>query len=158
MDKINVNEKYLNYRKQVLKYTNVDMNLELQNDEQVYIAVFDVPIESNIAGADSQTYALVFGLNVHLYFGTGDAFTGLEKSENVMKAMQSLLISSYQVLGKMKLTDEMEFYKSKNIRAYLKTQKGIFFKEIIGDCKEDKFLLMLLNNLRKEISGAISKR
>ena len=54
-------------------------------------------------------------------------FTGLEKNENVMKAMQSLLISSYQVLGKMRLTNELEFYGGKNIRAYLKTPKGMFW-------------------------------
>ncbi len=49
-----------------MQYTNIGMNLELENDEQVYIAVFDVPIESNIVGADTQTYALVFGL-IHIY-------------------------------------------------------------------------------------------
>ena len=65
-----------------------------------------MPIESNIVGADIQTYALLFGLNTHLYFRTGDVFTELEKDKNVIKAMQSLLISSYQVLGKMRLSNE----------------------------------------------------
>lgn len=55
------------------------MNLELENDEQVYIAVFDIPVESGIIGAGTQTYALIFGLNTHIYFSSGDAFTGLEK-------------------------------------------------------------------------------
>lgn len=76
MDKINVSKQYLQFRQQVL------------NDEQVYIAVFDVPVESNIIGADTQTYALIFGLNTHLYFGTGGVLTGLEKERNIMKAMQ----------------------------------------------------------------------
>lgn len=40
MDKVKVTDKYLKYRDNVLKYTNIDMNLELENDEQVYIAVF----------------------------------------------------------------------------------------------------------------------
>ena len=155
LDNFCISDAYLHYRKQALEYSNVDMNLELENDEQVYIAVFDVPVESNIIGADTQTYALVFGLNTHLYFGTGDVLTGLEKKENVMKAMQSLLISSHQVLGKMQLTNNVDFYKSKNIRAYLKTRKGIFFKELTGDCKEDKFLVMLLKNLQKEISAIL---
>lgn len=70
---------YLRFRKQVLDYTNIDMNLKLENDEQVYIAVFDVPIDSNIIGADTQTYALVFGLNTHVYLRTGDLLTGLGK-------------------------------------------------------------------------------
>ena len=48
MDKVKVTEKYLKYRDNVLKYTNTDMNLELENDEQVYIAVFDIPTESGI--------------------------------------------------------------------------------------------------------------
>lgn len=155
MDKMNVSQQYLQYRNNALQYTNTDMNLRLENDTQVYIAVFDVPIDSNIVGADTQTYALVFGLNTHIYFGTGDALTGLEEKENVMKAMQSLLISAHQVLGKMQLINDFEFYKSKNIRAYLKTKKGIFFKELIGDCKEDKFLIMLLKNLQKEISTVL---
>lgn len=155
MNKIKVSERYLQYRKQVLQYTNKDMNLQLEDDKQVYIAVFDVPSQSSIIGAETQTYALVFGLNTHLYLGTGDVITGLEKDMRVMKAMQSLLISSYQVLDKMCLTDNVEFYKSQNIRVYLKTRKGIFFKELLGDSKEDKFLLMLLDNLRKEISDSI---
>lgn len=150
-----VSEAYLHYREQVLNYSNVDMNLKLENNEQVYIAVFDIPTESGIVGMHTQTIALVFGLNTHIYFGNGDVLTGLEKKANVMKATQSLLISSHQVLGKMEFTDNPQFYESKNIRAYLKTGRGIFFRELIGECKEDRFLLMLLNNLRKEIASAL---
>lgn len=39
MNEKSVVSKYLEYRENVLKYTNIDMNLELENDEQVYIAV-----------------------------------------------------------------------------------------------------------------------
>ena len=155
MDNYGISDAYLHYREQVLEYSNIDMNLKLDNDEQVYIAVFDVPVDSNIIGANTQTYALVFGLNTHIYLGTGDVLTGLEKKGNVMKAMQSLLISAHQVLGKMQLAHNVEYYESKNIRAYLKTGKGTFFKELIGDCKEDKFLFMLLKNLQKEISAVL---
>lgn len=35
MDEKRVVSKYLEYRENVLKYTNIDMNLELENDEQV---------------------------------------------------------------------------------------------------------------------------
>ena len=151
----NVSEKYLRYREQVLNYTNLDMNLKLQNDEQVYIAVFDIPLQSNINGFQTQTLALVFGLNAHIYHGSGSVMVDLEKNAKVMKAMQSLLISSHQVLSKMKLIDNADYYESKNVRAYLKTEKGIYFKELIGDCKEDKFLSMLLVNVLKEIEGAM---
>ena len=35
MNEKSVVSKYLEYRENVLKYTNIDMNLELENDEQV---------------------------------------------------------------------------------------------------------------------------
>lgn len=35
MDEKRVVSKYLEYRENVLKYTNTDMNLKLENDEQV---------------------------------------------------------------------------------------------------------------------------
>ncbi len=148
-----ISEKYLQYRERVLSYTNIDMNLALENDEQVYIAVFDIPLESSIIGFQTQTLALVFGLNVHIYHGSGSVIVDLEKYEKVMKAMQSLLISSHQVLKKMNLVDNTDYYDSKNIRAYLKTRKGVFFRELNGDCKEDRFLSMLLSNVLKEISN-----
>ena len=70
-----------------------------------------------------------------------------------MKAMQSVLISSHQVLGSMEKTENIEYYESKNVRVYLKTKKGIYFKELEGDSKEDRFLLMLMNH----VLGAISQ-
>ena len=73
MNEKSVVSKYLEYRENVLKYTNIDMNLEIENDEQVYIAVFDIPTESGI-----------------LY--------GHTKTRDIMNAMQSLFISSSQVL------------------------------------------------------------
>lgn len=114
-----ISEKYLQYRERVLNYTNIDMNLALENDEQVYIAVFDIPLESNVIGFQTQTLALVFELNVHIYHGSGSVIVDLEKNEKVMKAMQSLLISSHQVLKKMNLVDNTDYYDSKNIRVYL---------------------------------------
>lgn len=146
-----ISQKYLELRQRALDYTNKDMNLQLNRDDQVYIAVFDVPIETNIVGAEIQTYVLVFGLNVHIYFSSGDALISLEKNKKVMMAMQSLLVSVHQVLDKMKMINKIDLYESTNIRAYFKTQKGIYHKELIGNCKEDRFILMLFNNLRKEI-------
>lgn len=55
-----VSENYIKLRQQVLDYTNKDMNLTLDNDKQVYIAVFDIPVESIILNRESQTLALVF--------------------------------------------------------------------------------------------------
>ena len=123
------------------------MNLKLENDKQVYIAVFDITQDSIIAENKSQTLALVYGLNAHLYFNNGTYITGLEKNAAVLQAMQSLFVSSAQLLSNMRLTTDISYYESENIRAYLKTRKGIYFKELTNDNKKDKFLLMLLSNV-----------
>ena len=36
----------------------------------------------------------------------------------------------------MTLTHKTDFYESKNVRAYLKTRKGVYFKELTGETKE----------------------
>ena len=84
MDRASVSKGYLEVREQVLQYTYTDMNLKLENDEQVYIAVFDIPTKSGLLYGQTQTLALVFGLNTNIYFGNGDVLTGLEKNKNVM--------------------------------------------------------------------------
>lgn len=150
-----VSEKYLNLRKNALDYSSEDMNLKLQNSDQVYIAVFDIPIESILDGFHTQTLVMLFGLNTHLYHGNGQVIVDLEKYVNVMKAMQSLFISCSQVLKYMQLTSDIDFYESKNIRAYLKTSEGIYFKELDMGCKEDRFLNMLLENVLKEIAKVL---
>jgi len=78
--KSNVSKEYLQYREQVIRYTYKDMKLQLENDEQVYIAVFDIPLASNILGFQTQTLALVYGLNTHIYHGSGRVILGLEKN------------------------------------------------------------------------------
>lgn len=155
MDRKDITSKYLEYRENVLKYTNIEMNLELENDEQVYIAVFDIPTKSGILYGQTQTVALVFGLNTNVYFGNGDAITGLEQNDDVMRAMQSLFISSPQILSTMELVESPDYYDSKNIRAYLKTRCGIYFRELTDTLREDKFLKMLIGNVLKAISKAL---
>lgn len=152
MNEKSVATKYLEYRENVLKYTNIDMNLELENDEQVYIAVFDIPTGSGILYGHTKTLALVFGLNVHIYLGNGDAIVGLEKNRDIMKAMQSLFISSSQVLKNMQLVDDYSYYESSNVRAYLKTRRGVYFQELTNESREEKFLNMLMENVLIAIS------
>lgn len=145
-------KRYLELREKALNYSNEDMNLKLENSEQVYLAVFDIPIESNLIGFDTQTLVLLFGLSTQIYHGSGAVITNLEKSDRVKKAMQSLFISCPQVLKTMQLTQDVEYYESNNIRAYLKTSSGIYFKELRMEKKEDRFLNMLLENVLSEIA------
>lgn len=155
MDRASVSKGYLEVREQVLQYTYTDMNLKLENDEQVYIAVFDIPTKSGLLYGQTQTLALVFGLNTNIYFGNGDVLTGLEKNKNVMQAMQSLFISSPQVLTAMELVESFNYYDSKNIRAYLKTRRGVYFKELSEESNENNFLKMLIGNVINEVSKVV---
>jgi len=148
----NVAKKYLDLRERALKYSNEDMNLKLEYDKQVYLAVFDIPIESNLVGFHTQTLVLLFGLNTQIYHGSGEVIVGLEKNAKVMKAMQSLFISCPQVLKTMQRISNIDFFESENIRAYLKTSRGIYFKELNIENREDKFLNMLLENVLVEIA------
>jgi len=151
MLKSNVSNDYLKLRRNVLNYTNEDMNLSLDNYQQVYIAVFDIPSKSGVVEFQTQSLALVFGLNTHLYHGSGAYVHGLERYSEVKKAMQSTLISSYQALPKMKLTNDFDYYDSEYVRVYLKTKKGVYYKELVGNDKEDKFLLALMNHIMEKI-------
>lgn len=148
-------KRYLDLREKALRYTYEDMNLRLQNDKQVYIAVFDIPLQSLLVGCSTQTVVLLFGLCTHIYHGSGEVFTNLEKNVGVMKAMQSLFISCPQVLKAMQMTMNIEYYESNNIRAYLKTSSGIYFKELKQENKEDRFLNMLLENVLAEIAKVL---
>lgn len=150
---LGVSLKYLNNRSQVLNYTNEDMNLKLDNDEQVYIAVFDIPIESGIVGFQTQSLALVFVLNTHLYHGSGSLVTDLERRPEVMKAMQSVLISCHQAVEYLERVEDYSFYNSSNVRVYLKTQKGVFFRELgKNNGRVDNFLTSMMNYVMKSIS------
>lgn len=70
-------KRYLDLREKALKYTNEDMNLKLQNNEQVYLAVFDIPLESNLSGFHTQSLVLLFGLCTQIYHGSGGVITEL---------------------------------------------------------------------------------
>lgn len=156
--KNSVTKRYLDLRRQVLKYSNSNMNLRLENDRQVYIAVFDVPLDSGIIGSQTLTLALIFGLNTQIYHGSGEVITDLEKSESVMKAMQSLFVSCPQVLNAMQLTSNTEYYQSNKVRAYLKTRNGIYFKELDSKNKEDRFLTMLMKNVLTKITEILGEK
>ena len=146
-----VASKYLEYRSNVLNYTNIDMNLELENDEQVYIAVFDIPTESGIHLRHTMTLALVFGLNTHIYWGDGNVMVGLEKNMETMKAMQSLFISSSQILNSMTVVNDYSYFESSKVRAYLKTRIGVYYRELSNETREEKFLTMLMKKVLNSI-------
>ena len=76
-NKRDISKRYLDLRENALRYTNRDMNLKLENDKQVYLAVFDIPIKSNLVGFHTQSLILIFGLNTHRYHGSGEVIVDL---------------------------------------------------------------------------------
>lgn len=134
-----VSERYLELRQNALDYTFEQMNLQLENDKQVYLAVFDIPVESAIIGNKTKTLVLVFGLNIHIYCANGDAVTGLEQNAKAKQAMQSLFISCPQALDEMTLTHKTDFYESKNVRAYLKQEKAFTSKSLQEKLRKNCF-------------------
>ena len=66
--------------------------------------------------------------------------------------MQSALISSHQVLANTTITENIEFYNY--VRVYLKTAKGIHFKELNENNKVNKFLRTLMDHVLKEITAS----
>lgn len=147
-----MNEKYLSNRLKVLKYTNDDMNLKLDNNKQVYLAIIDVPTGSGVIDNEVMSIALIFGLNTHIYFANGNIKVDLEKNEDVMKMMQSLLISSTQALIYMEKTEDFDVKSIKNKHIYLKTADGLFYLELDGSGKAQNFLEGMTNMLLQKIS------
>ena len=82
----------------------------------------------------------------------GDEIVGYEKNRDIMNAMQSLFISSSQVLQSMQLVDDYSYYESSNVRAYLKTRRGVYFQELTNKSREERFLNMLMENVLITIS------
>lgn len=52
----------------------------------------------------------------------------------------------------MELASDIEFYNSEYIRVYFKTGKGIYFKELKENTKENNFIEMMMSHVLKEIT------
>lgn len=146
-----MNTKYLKNRENVLNYTNEDMNLTLNNNEQVYLAIIDIPTGSGIVDNEVMSIALIFGLNTHVYFANGNAKVDLEKNDDVMQLMQSVLISSHQALPHMKKVDDYEIQGLDSKHIYLKTSEGVFYTPLNSENQAQNFLEGMTNMLIREI-------
>ena len=52
----------------------------------------------------------------------------------------------------MQLVDDYSYYESSNVRAYLKTRRGVYFQELTNKYREERFLNMLMENVLITIS------
>ena len=145
---------YLAIRKRMLNFTNEDMNLTIPNDGKVYayLALVDIPVLDGYA-----SIAMCFGSNCEVYFNNGTGDFELEKDESVKNASLRFLVSSTQVLHVMELTTDFAFKPSRNMRVFLKTTKGVYFKEL-DDSKESRFLETLIKNVEISMENYLKQR
>ena len=132
-----VSERYLTLRERVLRYSYRDMNLSLDNDEQVYIAVFDIPLKSNIIGFQTQTLALVFGLNTHIYHGSGNVMVDLEKNAEV---------SLNDIISNKQLKKE-DIENKINIARNESSKESMVFQRVDGCCESINYIFELAHEL-----------
>lgn len=144
-------ELYQKMRNNLLNYSSDDMNLKLDNDNQVYLGIIDIPNNSIIENNEVFSIGMLFGLNTHLYMGSGDFRVNLEQNLSIMNSMNSLLISSSQVLDDNNLisVEEANFNGKKQL--ILKSQKGLYRFYLDGSTKELIFLGKLVNEILSNI-------
>lgn len=100
---------YLGLRQQALDMKAIDIGVTLDNNEQVYGAVVDMPTSDN---KNIATLVCFFDGTVSLYYSTGGGLLGFGQTyEEVRKAGMSFLFSAVQVLPIMKLQIALMFLK-----------------------------------------------
>ena len=93
-DEIVLDPAYKGLRSQALNTKPADIGVTLDNNEQVYAAVADIPTKNGIS-----TLVCVIGGTVSLYYSNGGGLIGLgQKYEEVRSAGNSFLISAGQMI------------------------------------------------------------
>lgn len=144
-------ESYQKMKRNLLNYTNIDMNLKLDDDKQVYLGIIDVPNNSIIENNEVFSIGMIFGLNTHFYAANGNFKVDLEKNNQIMSAMNSLLISSGQVLSDENLVslEKIDFTGKKQL--ILKANKGLYRFYLDGTTNDLIFLEKLTNKVIREV-------
>ena len=76
----------------------------------------------------------------------------VQANSGFITQFKGVFVSSSQALPYMDLTNDIEFYNSKKVRVYLKTKRGIYFKELDSQNKVDVFLSNMMNHVMAKIS------
>ncbi len=139
-----MDKKYIDIREQAFSIKAEDINLRLENEEQVFASIVDIPVNGNIA-----TLFCSFDGTVSMYYSNGKIDIGLGKKEAVRKAAMSLLFSSGQCLSYM---DSLENHiiDGSVIQIFVFYRDGIKTKKIDimnSKAKEERFLNFLIQNV-----------
>lgn len=139
-----MDEVYLGFREQAFSINAEDINIDLENSEQVFAIVVDIPISENIA----TLFCSIDG-TVSMYYSNGKFDIGLGEKEVVRKAAVSLLISSGQCLPFVNLY-ENHIIDHSAMQVFMFFRDGIKTMKIDiahSKTKEEKFMNFLIQNV-----------
>ncbi|HEY5535047.1 MAG TPA: hypothetical protein VIL99_08965 [Ignavibacteria bacterium] len=139
-----MDEVYLGFREQAFSINAEDINIDLENSEQVFAIVVDIPISENIA----TLFCSIDG-TVSMYYSNGKFDIGLGEKEVVRKAAVSLLISSGQCLPFVNLY-ENHIIDHSAMQVFMFFLDGIKTMKIDiahSKTKEEKFMNFLIQNV-----------
>ena len=143
-----MNDIYLGLRKQAFLITPQDIGVYLENNEQVFAAVVDIPASGKMV-----TMFCSFDGTVSMYHSNGKCDIGLGQKENIRKAAMSFLVSSGQCLKFMDSYESNEIIEQR-MQVFLFYKDGIKTQKICIDSlktKEEKFLNFMVQNILSEI-------
>ncbi len=103
-EEVKTDNPYLGLRQQALSVKPEQLGVTLDNNEQVYAAVVDLPVTHATV-----TLACFFDGTVSLYYSNGGGMLGAgQKHEEVRKAGMSFLFSAGQTLKFLEKTDNLD--------------------------------------------------
>jgi|LSQX01.3.fsa_nt_gb hypothetical protein len=143
-----MDEAYLGLREQAFFITPKDLEVYLENNEQVFAAVVDIPVNGKMV----TLFCSIDG-TVSLYYSNGKCDIGLGAKESIRKAAMSFLISSGQCLKVMSAYKSNEIIEQ-SMQVFLFYKNGIKTQEIsMGShkTKEEKFLNFMIQNVLSSI-------
>lgn len=139
-----MDEIYSGLREQAFSINAEDINVDLENSEQIFAIIVDIPTTKNIA----TLFCSIDG-TVSMYYSSGKFEIGLGEKEIIRKAAVSLLISSGQCLPFMNSYENHEIDQNA-MQVFVFFREGIKTKKIDIThirTKEDKFMNFLIQNV-----------
>ena len=153
-----VKNSYDDLRKQALNIKPDDIGLILDNNEQVYGAIVDIPAENEMV-----TLVCIFDGTVSLYFSNGGGALGLgQKYEEIRQAGVSFLFSAGQTIPYLSQTADFDKSKNEKTSVCLLVRDGIYKAQFDMSKTENaekhiQYLNFLIQNVLSKIreSGAL---
>ena len=150
--KQNKDNHYLGLRQLELDTKPEDIGVTVDNNEQIYAAVVDLPLTNGIA-----TLVCFFDGIVSLYYQNGGGMIGIgQKYEEVKKAGMSFLFSAGQTLQFIKPSQNFNLPTNNIVSVYLKAKENTYKAEInMSNIQSQEKHLQFLNFLIQNVLNKI---